>query len=270
MIGKFQIYLLSDSSGNLLEHFLNAVLTQFPRENFNIHTLPFVKDETHLQSAFEKVRGGIVFHAVIDKKLKALIAKECQKRSLFCLDVTGPAVEFLEKKAGIKGASVPQPIHLVDSNYRGRMEALEFAMQHDDGRRIEEIEKADIVLVGISRVSKSPNALFLAYRGFRVANVSIVPELELPEPLEKHRRQNVVALTLQPKRLAEIRERRFANWKLDELDYKDLPNVSREVLAAERIYQEKSWPVIDTTDLAIEETSALVLSALRLKPKIFE
>ena len=267
---KFPLYLLSDSSGNLLEHFLNAILTQFPRENFNIHTLPFVKNEALLRSAFEKVRGGAVFHAVIDKKLKTLIAKECEKRGLPCIDVTSPGVKFLEKSAGVKAAPIPQPIHSVDSNYRGQIEALEFTMQHDDGRRLEEIEKADIVLVGISRVSKSPNALFLAYRGFRVANVSIVPEMELPEPLEKHRRQNVVALTIQPKRLAEIRGRRFANWKIEQMDYRELPNVSREVLEAERIYKEKGWPVIDTTDLAIEETSALVLSSLRLKPKIFE
>ena len=268
MIGKFQIYLLSDSSGNLLEHFLNAILTQFPRENFNIRTLSFVKDETQFVNAFEKVRGGVVFHAVIDQKLKSRIARECEKRGFAHLDITGPAVKILEK-AGVKPTAVPQPIHSFDSNYRGRMEALEFTMQHDDGRRIEEIEKADIVLVGISRVSKSPNSLFLAYRGFRVVNISIVPEMELPEPLEKHRRKNIVALTIQPKRLTEIRQRRFENWKV-EMDYKDLPGVSHEVLAAERIYQEKGWPVIDTTDLAIEETSALILSSLNLKPKIFE
>ena len=269
-VTKYSLYLVSDSSGNLLEHFFNALLTQFPRDRFKVQTLPFIRNEAGLLQSLEKIREGIVFHAVIEKKLKVSIARECKKRGFPCFDVTGPAVEFLEKATGTEAALTPQPIHSVDSNYQGRMEALEFTMQHDDGRRIEELEKAEIILVGISRVSKSPNALFLAYRGFCVANVSVVPEMGLPEPLEKHRRQNVVALTLQPKRLAEIRQRRFANWQLDQMDYRDLPNVVREVLESERIYKEKGWPVIDTTDLAVEETSALILSSLNLKPKMFE
>lgn len=267
---KQNVYLLSDSSGNLLEHFFSAVLTQFPREKFGIHTHPFIKNEASLLQALEKIREGIVFHAVIDKKLKDLIGKECKKRKLPCWDVTGPTAGFLEKATGIPAADSPQPIHSVDSNYRGRIEALEFTMQHDDGRRLEDLEKADIILVGISRVSKSPNALFLAYRGFRVANISIVPSLELPPLLEKHTRPNVAALTLQPKRLAEIRKRRFAEWKIEKFDYEDLSSVTKEILDAEEIFRQKGWPVIDTTDLAVEETSAFILSNLNLKPKILE
>lgn len=269
-VAKYPIYLLSDSSGNLLEHFLNAILTQFPREKFRIHTLPFIKNEAALLHALENIREGAIFHAVIEKKLKAWIAKECRKGKIPCFDVTGPVVEFLEKSTKIPAAPTPLPIHSVDSNYRGRMEALEFTMQHDDGRRLEEIEKADIVLVGISRVSKSPNAFFLAYRGFRVANISIVPELGLPLPLEEHRRKNVVALTLQPKRLAEIRKRRFEHWKMESFDYQELASITNEVVEAEHLYNEKGWPVIDTTDLAVEETSALILSALNLQPRVFE
>ncbi len=267
---KRSIYLLSDSSGNLLEHFLNAILTQFPRESFRIGTLPFLKNETELSEALEKIHEGIIFHAVVEKTLKKFIAKECKKRGFFCLDITKPAVDFLADSSGIPASVTPQSIHSFDSNYRGRIEALEFTMQHDDGRRLEEIEKADIVLVGISRVSKSPNALFLAYRGFRVSNISMVPGVELPLPLEKRHRQNVVALTINPKRLTEIRTRRFANWELGQTDYSDLSSITQEILQAERLYKEKGWPIIDTTDLVVEETSALILSVLHLKPKILE
>ncbi len=268
---KHFVYLLSDSSGNLLEHFFNAILTQFPREQFEVRTLPFLKGEAHLHRELDHVRKGVLFHAVVSPALKKEIAKECEKRKLLSWDVTGPTVEYLEKATGIRAAAVPEPLHsTTDTAYRGRVEALEFALQHDDNRRIDELEKADIILVGVSRVSKSPNALFLAYRGFRVANVSIVPSQGLPEPLAQHTRKNVVALTLQPKQLAEIRKRRFQDWKLESFEYEDLASVIREVMEAEKIYKERGWPVIDTTDLAVEETSALVLAELKLKPKVFE
>ncbi len=268
---KFPIFLLSDSSANLLEHFFNAILTQFPRERFEVKTLPFIKDKEHLETAVKRMAKGIVFHAFVSDDLKKQIEKECERRKIPVWDVTGPTVEFFEKTTGIRAASDPRLLHSTsDAAYRGRVEALEFALQHDDNRRIDELEKADIILVGVSRVSKSPNALFLAYRGFRVANISMVPSQGLPEPLARHTRKNVVALTLQPKPLAEIRKRRFEQWKLESFEYEELRSVVREVMDAEKIYHDKGWPVIDTTNLAVEETSALVLAELKLKPKVFE
>lgn len=271
VLEKYLLYLISDSSGNLLEHFFNAILTQFPREQFEIRTIPFVKDRKGLCAELDPRRPGVVFHAVVSAELKSAVAEECQKRKLPAWDVTGPTVDYLEKTTGIRMAAVPAPLHSTsDIAYRGRVEALEFALQHDDNRRIDELGKADIILVGLSRVSKSPNALFLAYRGFRVANVSFVPSQGLPEPLARHTRKNVVALTLQPKQLAEIRKRRFHEWQVELFEYQDLPAVIREVMEAEKIYKERGWPVIDTTYLAVEETSALILTKLKLKPKFFE
>ena len=265
------VYLISDSSGNLLEHFFSAILTQFEKEKFDVQTFPFIDSESKLKNTLKSLKEGVVFHALASPQLKMLIADECKIKKLPSWDVTGPTVEYLEKTTGVRAAPEPQPLHsTTDTGYRGRVEALEFALQHDDNRRIDELEKADIILVGISRVSKSPNALFLAYRGFRVANVSIVPSQGLPEPMARHTAKNVVALTLQPKQLAEIRKRRFEKWELESFAYEDLGSVIREVMDAEKIYKEKGWPIINTTDLAVEETSALVLSKLKLKPKVFE
>lgn len=267
----YRLYLLSDSSGNLLEHFFSAILTQFSREKFEVQTFPFLKDEEKIAEAIKKIKTGVVFHALVSTQLKNCVSSLCAKKKLPCWDVTGPAAEFLQKTTGVQPAKDPHPIHSTsDMGYRGRVEALEFTLQHDDNRRIDELEKADIILVGVSRVSKSPNALFLAYRGFRVANASIVPSQGLPEPLERHTRKNVVALTLQPRQLAEIRKRRFSQWKLESFEYEDTQSVVREVVEAEKIYEEKGWPIIDTTNLAVEETSALVLAKLKLKPKVFE
>ncbi len=267
---KIRLCLISDSSGNLLEHFFNAVLTQFPRHAFTVQTFPFVKNEKVLCETVQKIRHGRVFHGLISHKLKAVAARECRKRGISCWDVTGPTVDFIEKVTGLKSSRVPKPLHALDAGYLSRIAALEFTMQHDDSRSVEDLERAQIILVGVSRVSKSPNALFLAYRGFRVANISIVPSQGLPLLLEEHTRKNVVALTLQPRRLKEIRDRRFADWNLAEMNYNDRQNVIREVMEAEAIYKSKGWPVIDTTELAVEETSAMILSELHLRPKVFE
>ncbi|MDP3921234.1 MAG: pyruvate, phosphate dikinase/phosphoenolpyruvate synthase regulator [Candidatus Omnitrophota bacterium] len=266
---KWPLYLISDSSGNLLVHFFHALLSQFRGNHFQIHTLPFVNNQAKIEQTLRKLKKGIVFHAVANRRLKDVVAEVCSELRLGCWDVTGPTAEFLEKESKIKLSEETLPFHALDANYMGRMEALEFAMQHDDSRRLEQIREAEIVLVGISRVSKSPTALFLAYRGFRTANISIVPATGLPAELGKHRRRNVVALTLRPKKLAQIRARRFSSWDTEKTGYEDIRQVIREVMEAEQLFKKKKWPIIDTTDLAVEETSSLVLEALRLKPKLF-
>ena len=264
-----QLFLLSDGSGNLLEHFVSAIMTQFPARTFQVETVPFLRNEAQLHEAIGRIDGGIICHAFADPKLKAQVGVACAGKGLRHKDVTGPTVEFLEAATSVQASKQVRPLHPLDANYMGRMSALEFAMQHDDNRRIEKLRDADIVLVGISRVSKSPTALFLAYRGFKVSNVSIVPAEGLPAELAKHRKKNVVALTMQPKRLSEIRTRRFSKWELGDTNYESLQDVIHEVRDAEGLYSKRGWPIIDTTDLAIEETSTKILQALDLEPKLF-
>ena len=266
----YNLYLISDSSGNLIEHFFNAILTQFPHNNFRIFSLSFVDSEDRILTAFDTIKSGIICYAVVDEILQEILSKEAKNRGFPCWDMTTPTVQFLEKTTGIRASNKVQAIHSIDASYMGRMAAIEFTLQHDDNRRIDQLKYADIILVGVSRVSKSPNALFLAYRGFKVANVSIVPSEAIPKSLNNHRRRNIVALTIQPKRLAEIRERRFSRWDINDFDYTDIPSIIHEVRDAEEIYRRRKWPVIDTTDLAVEETSSLILDTLKLKEKSFQ
>ncbi|MBI3317078.1 MAG: pyruvate, phosphate dikinase/phosphoenolpyruvate synthase regulator [Candidatus Omnitrophica bacterium] len=252
-----------------MEHFFNALLTQFPREKFHFQTFPFLKSESRLEKALGTIKGGVLFHAFVSKSLKDLIARIAKAKKIPCWDVTGPTAEFLETATGIRASLKPQPLHDVDIGYMGRMRAIEFAIQHDDSRRLDKLNEAEIILVGISRVSKSPTALFLAYRGFKVANVSMIPSQGLPPELAHHRRKNVVAFTMQPKQLAEIRQRRFQDWRLGTTDYESIESVIHEVMEAEAIYKKRKWPMIDTSGQAVEETSTLVLEALKLTPKIF-
>lgn len=262
-----RLYLISDSSGNLIEHYFNAILTQFPRNSFRVYSRPFVDTEECVFQVLAKIKSGIICYAIIDNGVQTILVNEAQRRGLPAWDITTPTVDFLEKASSVHPVNAIHALHPLDDAYLARMAAIEFAMQHDDNRRIDELQEADIVLVGISRVSKSPNALYLGHRGFKVANISIVPSEGLPKPLSRHRRKNVVALTIQPKRLAEIRHRRFARWRLDEFDYTDIREVIHEVRDAEEIYNRKKWPVINTTDLAVEETSSMILDALKLRDR---
>ncbi len=264
-----RIHLISDSSGNLIEHIFKAILTQFPHNSFHIHCHSFIDHKVKAKSLIRKIEAGIVCYSIVDSEIQDALIAECRHFDYPCWDVTTPTVSFIEKYTGILRATDPQPIHTLDSSYMGRMEAIEFALQHDDNRRIEQLRDADIILVGISRVSKSPTSLFLAYRGFKVANVSWSPLEGMPVQLARYRRKNVIALTMQPRKLAAIRQRRFAKWDLKDFSYGDTAAVIHESRAAEEYYARKGWPMIDTTQLAVEETSSLILDELGLKDKIF-
>lgn len=265
-----QVHLLSDSSGNLIEHFFNAILTQFPKNSFRVRNHSFIETNEELLQSLKRIHSGIICHAFANRQLKLVLENEADSRDIPCWDVTGPTLEFLERSSDIKVSEDVQPLHSVDSDYLGRMAAIEFALQHDDNRRLDRLSEADIILVGVSRVSKSPNALFLAYRGFRVANIAIVSTEKLPTPLARHRRKNVVALTIQARRLAEIRQRRISRWDLEDISYTDMTSVIHEVRDAEEVFKGKSWPMIDTTNLAVEETSSLILDTLKLRDQSFQ
>lgn len=267
---RHRVVLVSESSCCLLEHFFVMFKTQFPAGTFAIESAPFATTRDKVLSVLDAIKEGIVCYWFGNVDLKALFLTECERRKLPAWDIFGPTLEFLQAATGTRANWSASALHATNSEYHNRMLALEFSLQHDDSRRIETLAEAEIVIAGVSRVSKSPNALYLAYRGFKVANVTIVPEQGLPPELACHEQQNVVALTIEARRLAEIRARRFREWNMGEMDYWDPREVSREVQAARRLYDERGWPVIDVTHRAVEETSALILKALGLRLKVFE
>ncbi len=265
-----EVHLVATSSGNLLEHLMAVALTQFAEGSIRVSTHPFVHSSEEIDRVVAGAVGGLIVHALADPSLKEAMRRACEARGVSALDGTEPLIRFLEESGGIERWPQPRPVHRVDESYLERMDALEFTMQHDDSRRIEELDRAEIVLVGLSRVSKSPVSLFLAYRGFRVSNVAVVPSHGLPPELAAHSQPNVIALTIQPRRLSEIRTRRFAAWQMREgFDYSDMRAVIREVMEAESLYKAQGWPLLDTTGLAVEETAARVVQTLGLRPKEF-
>ena len=200
---------------------------------------------------------------LVDAQAKAVVQDACQQKGIPFFDVTGPLVQFMAEHVGVSPANELSRLHEVNEKYFHRIAAIEFATEHDDGLGLATLNKADIVLVGVSRVSKSPTAIWLATHGYKTANVSITVETGFPPELDRVKRKTV-ALTMQPKRLQEIRVARMSQPKLADIGYHHLPTVIKEVMDAEREYRERAYPIVDVTTLTIEQTAATVLQKLGL------
>ena len=264
---------ISDATANLATHVMAAVLTQFDRTQFEMRAHRFintVKAVDDLVSNLIEV-PTIVVHAVVEPALKQRIAEKCDARKIPHFDITQSLVSFLSEHSGQEPKNERARLHRTDKEYFRRIEAMEFTAQHDDARRLESAREADIVLVGLSRVSKSPTSTYLGSMGFKVANIPLSPRHDVPAILDEVA-EKVVALTIQPKKLQKIRSSRFqqfnekiADTGASELPYAQLRSIIREVMWAESLYLDKGFKMIDTTYLTVEQTAARILVTLKLK-----
>ena len=238
------VYVLSDSTGNLARHMLTAFLTQFPRDAFTLRFKNFIQTDAKVDAAFDEIRAapGLVVHAVIADNLKARIDSHCRALKLPACDLTGPFVDFLLRESGISPDANHRRLHNVDATYQKRITALEFTLEHDDGLGLETLNEADIVLVGVSRTSKTPTSIYLAQQGYQVANVSLAQEVEPPPQLLQIAPRKVVALVIDPQQLAEIRTRRQTGWRMATTSYNDPDHVKTEMAWARRLYGRQGWP----------------------------
>ncbi|MEQ8785385.1 MAG: pyruvate, phosphate dikinase/phosphoenolpyruvate synthase regulator [Pirellulaceae bacterium] len=260
----YTVHVLTTSTGDLVSRLVGAVLTQFSGSTFQRVSHPLQDNLQKLERTLQKIdkENALVVHALASPDAKRLVRKYCVEDRIPHFDVTGPLVYFISDHVGEFPADDVARLHQVDADYFRRVDAMEFTMQHDDGLGVDTLEQAEIVIVGLSRVSKSPTSLFLGSRGFRVANVSIAPEVGFPPELRKVKKK-IVAFTVQPKRLQEIRAARFP--QLEGVKYHNLTDVIQEVMQAEAEYRKRKYPLIDITNLTIEQTAARVLESLKLQ-----
>lgn len=260
------LYVLSDSTGNLARHMVTSFLTQFPAGSFQVVTRPFISEPGRIFESLKIVadRPGIVFHAVVSPELKKLIAQHCEKLKTPCLDLTGSAVEFLAKAAKLELNSDPRPLHPVDDAYCGRINAMTYALEHDDGLGLDTLAEADLVLVGVSRTGKTPTSMFLAMQGFRTANVSLAMAVTPPKELFALDPKKIVGLIIDPGQLAEIRTRRQTAWRMNQTGYNEPREVAKEIHWSRGVFAQLHCMVLDVTDQAIEETAARIVHMLGL------
>lgn len=261
-VTRLHLHLLSDSTGETLEMIAKAALAQFDDADVIRHFWPMVRSQQHLDRIMAEIAAnpGLVLFTLVNSDIRVRLEERCRALGLPTVPALDAVTAVLEDMLGVEAKARPGRQHMLDDAYFARVEAIQFTIAHDDGIAWEDWEKADIVLAGVSRSSKTPTAIYLANRGYRVANIPIVVESPPPPALFRLRRPLVVGLTTAPERLIQVRRNRLLSLNQSpETAYVDQERVTREVQFARRMFGDNGWPVIDVTRRSIEETAAAVI-----------
>jgi len=256
------LHLLSDSTGETLEVIANACLAQFEGVDVRRHLWPMVRSEGHLDRVLDDVerRPGLVLYTLVNNTLRRDLEQKTRRRGIHAVAALDPVTHALSVVLGREAAGRPGRQHALDAAYFARVDAIQFTIAHDDGIGSENWEEADIVLAGVSRTSKTPTSIYLANRGYKVANIPLVPEAPPPPSLFALEHPLVVGLTTNPDRLVQIRRNRLlALNQAPETDYVDIEAVNAELAFARRLFADNDWPVIDVTRRSIEETAFAIV-----------
>jgi hypothetical protein len=256
------LHLLSDSTGETLEVIATACLAQFEGSQVKRHLWPMVRSEGHLDRVLDDVerRPGLVLYTLANTTLRRELEQKTRRRGIHAVSALDPVVHALSAVLGREATGRPGRQHALDAAYFARVDAIQFTIAHDDGLNAENWEEADIVLAGVSRTSKTPTSIYLANRGYKVANIPLVPEAPPPPLLYNLKHPMVVGLTTNPDRLIQIRRNRLLSLnQAPETDYVDLEAVNGELAFARRIFADNDWPVIDVTRRSIEETAYAIV-----------
>ena len=261
----FHVHLVSDSTGETLNAIARAVCARFSAILPIEHIYALVRSQRQLRAALEEIGGapGVVLHTIVDQGLRGLLEEGCRRLDVPCMAALDPLIAAFSRHFGAPMISRVGAQYAMDHDYFNRMEALSFAMGHDDGQGGQELGRADVVLVGVSRTSKTPTCIYLAHRGVRAGNVPLIAGAALPAILLSERPPPVVGLTISPDRLIQIRRNRLRT--LDdrrESAYVDAEAVREEIVHARRLYERHGWPVIDVSRRSVEETAAAVINIL--------
>ena len=260
---RLHLHLISDSTGETLENIAKAGLAQFDDVETIKHFWPMVRTEGHLDRVLEDVgkQPGLILFTMVDHNVRARLEDRCRMMGLPAVSALDPVIDALSHMLGMEAKERPGRQHMLDAAYFSRVEAIQYTIAHDDGLASEDWEEADIVLAGVSRTSKTPTSIYLANRGFKVANIPLVPESPPPDSLYGLKHPIVVGLTTSPDRLVQVRRNRLLSLnQAPETDYVDNERVKKEVAFARRIFADNEWPVIDVTRRSIEESAAAILN----------
>ena len=262
----FHLHLISDATGETLTTIAKAAAVQYSQVRPIEHVHPLVRSERQLERVLQEIAStpGIVLYTVVNPALVASIERRCKELKVPCLHVLEPIMRVFESYLGAPQTPVIAGQHVLDADYYKRIEALNFSMAHDDGRLPDDLDQADIIVVGISRTSKTPTSIYLAQRGYKTTNVPLVPSIPLPEALTKPHRAFVVGLVANADRIAEIRRNRVRLMSDRDLDtYVDRQEITNEINYSRRLCARHGWPVIDVTRRSVEETAATIIKMLQ-------
>ncbi len=261
----FHLHLVSDATGETLNSVTKAAVAQFDSGIPIEHTYALVRTTRHLDRVLSQIEDmpGIVIYTLVNYDLRDMLEQRCADLQLPCLSVLDPVIQIIGTYLGSGISHRPGGQHGLTPEYFQRIEALQYTMAHDDGQSTHDLHSADIILLGVSRTSKTPTCIYLANRGLKAANIPVVPNIPLPESLPTLSKPLIVGLTTNPDRLIQVRRNRLLSLnENDETTYTDMDLVAEEVRYARRLYAQNNWPVIDVTRRSIEETAAAILNLL--------
>ena len=260
------IYILSDSIGETAERVMKAGLSQFKDENYVLKRIPYINDKTAIDQALAMMKGkqGLIGFTIVDPILRTYLTEQAAKMNILTIDIMGPVIEPLEKMFNKHPLLEPGLVHILDDDYFQRVEAIEFAVKYDDGRDTRGIKKADIILLGVSRTSKTPLSQFLAMKRLKVANVPIIPEVDPPSELFEVDSSKCIGLSISPEKLTGIRMERLKALGLsNDATYANIERIHQELAYFNRIVERIGCHVIDVSTKAVEETANIILQVVQ-------
>lgn len=262
----FHVHLVSDSTGETLNTVFNAVTSQFAAARAFEHIYSLIRSRSQMEKVLADIEAapGLVLYTVVNAELRRLLEARCSELQTPAISVLDPFIEAFSDYLGLEQTRRAGAQHEMDEDYFKRIAAVDFTLAHDDGQMAWDLDLADVVLVGVSRTSKTPTCMYLANRGIKAANIPLVPGADLPTQLFAVRKPLVVGLIASPERLVQLRQSRLGGMNAAEHadEYSDLETVRSEVLQAKRLYARHRWPVIDVTRKSVEETAAAILTKL--------
>ena len=271
MKNTHQVYLISDSTGETLDRIFMALKAQFNNFNYDLSQFSFTRTENQISTILnsaKKQESPIILYTVVNSKLAKYLAEESNKRKIPCFGVLGDLILNFSKILNQRATHQPSAQHVLDENYYKRIEAIQFTMNHDDGNNTDNILESEIILVGVSRTSKTPTSIYLANKGLKISNIPLVNEMSIPEDVINSKKLCVVGLTTEAERLFDIRRNRLSSLKENEAsDYTNLDKIRTELDQSKRIFKKNNWPVIDVTRKSVEETAASIIKIYEIQNK---
>jgi len=269
MSNTYQIYLISDSTGETLDRVFLAIKAQFKNIEYDVKSYFFTRTENQVNKIMEEAKknnNAIILYTIVDTSLARFLGNKGDEKKIPCFSVLGNLIMNFSKLLNQKASHVPSGQHALNEEYYERIEAIQFTMAHDDGNLIEDIGKADLILLGVSRTSKTPTSIYLANKGYKTLNIPLVNEQSIPETLKRDPKLScVIGLTTEPQRLVDIRKNRMNALKEKEnTNYTDIRKIEKEISEAKKTFIKYKWPTIDVTRKSVEETAASIIKIYQI------
>ncbi len=261
---KHEILLISDSTGETIDRIFTALKAQFKDFSYTTQQFSFTRTENQIIEILKIAKtkkNSILLYTLVDQKLSIYLNNLSKKNNIPCFDALGELIEKFSKILKKESLNIPSRQHKLNDEYYDRVEAIQFTISHDDGNDLNDIEESDIILLGVSRTSKTPTSIYLANRGYKTSNIPLINEDSVPEKIKINKKKIcVIGLTTDPERLIDLRKNRMRSLKENEkTDYTNLKKISEEVKIAKKMFKKYKWPVIDVTRKSVEETAASII-----------